>query len=76
MSVRQWDRCAEGIHVFGERATCLCGQQLSATDRAEGREGMVTVYDQFGYYVGCIGVETWQKLLADGAAKSHSRESQ
>lgn len=28
------------------------------------REGMVTVYDHEGRYLGCIGIATWQELLA------------
>lgn len=28
------------------------------------REGMVTVHDEHGAYLGCMGIETWKKLLA------------
>lgn len=36
---------------------------------AEGiaREGMVTVWDELGRYLGCMGVETWKQLLRDAA---------
>lgn len=27
------------------------------------REGMAMVYDHLGAYLGCIGVETWRKLV-------------
>ena len=40
---------------------------LSADDR---REGMVTAYDYYGKYVGCIGSETWQRLLGGGTLLS------
>jgi hypothetical protein len=35
------------------------------SDPAEllGREGMVTVWDDLGRYVGCMGVELWRHLL-------------
>ena len=29
-----------------------------------GREGMVTVWDDQGRYVGCMGIETWIAFLA------------
>jgi hypothetical protein len=32
-----------------------------------GREGMVTVWDDEGRYVGCMGVELWRHLLTTGA---------
>lgn len=32
-------------------------------ERVESREGMVTVYDYEGRYVGCMGVETWRAAL-------------
>jgi hypothetical protein len=32
-------------------------------DEPLGREGMVTVYDSEGEYVGCMGVELWAALL-------------
>ena len=37
--------------------------QAEAGPLAEGREGMVTVYDHDGRYVGCIGRETWRWLI-------------
>lgn len=29
------------------------------------REGMVTVYDHHGHYLGCMGTAKWQQLLTD-----------
>lgn len=55
-------RCGDGLHVFPEGTLCECGMQ-AASVRAEGREGMVTVYDSLGQYLGCMGVETWGSLL-------------
>lgn len=60
-------RCADGLHFFRDVAVCECGKQGSATVRAEGREGMVTVYDELGRYLGCMGVETWRAALREGA---------
>lgn len=34
----------------------------------ESREGMVTVYDHEGRYLGCMGRESWNVLLAEEAA--------
>jgi hypothetical protein len=33
----------------------------------EPREGMVTVYDSDGRYVGCMGEETWRRVLSPDA---------
>lgn len=33
------------------------------TAQAIGREGMVTVWDDEGHYVGCMGVEIWRRIL-------------
>ena len=55
--------CADGVHTFREIAVCACTKQASAPQRAEGREGMLTVYDFTGQYVGCIGAELWQALV-------------
>jgi hypothetical protein len=41
----------------------LLRNTLAARD---GREGMVTVYDHEGRYLGCMGAHLWQALL-DGA---------
>lgn len=38
---------------------------MSDEERYVGREGIVTVWDEHGRYVGCLGSETWQRLLAD-----------
>lgn len=32
-------------------------------------EGIVTVYDCEGYYVGCMGRETWDRLLHESASE-------
>jgi hypothetical protein len=32
-----------------------------------GREGMVTVWDHEGRYLGCMGVEAWERLLREAA---------
>ena len=32
-------------------------------------EGMVTVYDTDGHYQGCMGIESWRILLAEGEAR-------
>jgi hypothetical protein len=56
--------CTDGIHRYHQMATCQCGIQGSGPERAESREGIVTVYDYFGRYVGCMGIETWENLLA------------
>jgi len=37
-----------------------------AAERPEPREGIVTAFDHEGRYVGCIGSETWEQLLARG----------
>lgn len=39
----------------------------SSAAEAAGREGMVTVWDDKGGYVGCMGKETWQSLLVETA---------
>jgi len=70
-SLSAYPRCADGLHVFGRIVVCECAKQASAPQRAESRDGMVTVYDSIGQYVGCMGVELWQALVnareADGA---------
>lgn len=62
------ERCENGVHVFRENATCQCAVQLSGPERAEGREGMVTVYDDLGRYLGCMGRETWDGMIRDALA--------
>lgn len=34
-----------------------------ASEPVPGREGMVTVYDDRGQYLGCMGVATWRVLV-------------
>lgn len=40
----------------------------------EPREGMVTVYDSSGQYVGCMGEETWRRMVAQDEGKPLSVE--
>lgn len=42
---------------------------LAAMRSTAGREGIVTVWDYDGRYVGCMGVERWQRILAEDAGK-------
>ncbi len=35
-------------------------------DEWQEHEGMVTVYDAEGHYLGCMGVDSWRILLAEG----------
>ena len=35
----------------------------ATADLGLGREGMVTVWDAAGRYVGCMGIERWKELL-------------
>lgn len=39
------------------------------------REGMVTVYDHHGKYVGCMGIERWKHLLADEQQERETNET-
>ncbi|MBA2633459.1 MAG: hypothetical protein H0U86_10760 [Chloroflexi bacterium] len=48
-----------------QRALDALARLRSLLLRAEGREGMVTVYDYQGRYVGCMGRETWEEMLAE-----------
>lgn len=43
--------------------------EAATLDRSEWREGIVSVYDYEGNYVGCMGSETWQWTLSGGIAK-------
>ena len=36
------------------------------TPKSIGREGMVTVWASDGLYLGCMGVETWKRVLEEG----------
>lgn len=40
---------------------------LSTPAERVGREGMVTVWDHHGRYLGCMGVEAWERLLREAA---------
>lgn len=64
---------ARDAYVCGE---CSAAQPESAhpeyrSEPAEllGREGMVTVWDDEGRYVGCMGVELWKALLTTSAGE-------
>ena len=48
----------------GDRDT-LAMSSGQATPRTHAREGMVTIWDHEGTYLGCCGSERWQRLLAD-----------
>jgi hypothetical protein len=43
-------------------------REALGTDTPEPREGMVMVYDSDRHYLGCMGIERWQNLLANDAA--------
>jgi hypothetical protein len=48
---------------------------LAATPTSpEPREGMVMVYDSTGAYLGCMGIERWQRLLEEDALISPAAE--
>jgi hypothetical protein len=48
---------------------------LAATPTSpEPREGMVMVYDSAGAYLGCMGIERWQRLLEEDAPASPATE--
>jgi hypothetical protein len=48
-----------------ERAEAAEAALASFRDSSpDGREGMVTVYDVTGKYVGCMGIEAWADALA------------
>lgn len=63
-------RCANGVHYFDERAVCQCAIQITGSEWAVPREGMVTVYDHWGRYLGCMGEQTWQDLVRDGESEA------
>lgn len=58
-------RCHAGVHYFHPSATCDCALLTNGSQRAEGREGMVEVYNSFGQFLGCMGAETWLWLLSN-----------
>lgn len=50
----------------GRNSTALespCPELRSSAAGAIGREGMVTIWDDQGRYLGCMGVELWKNLL-------------
>jgi hypothetical protein len=68
---QSWSRRARGLEV--ERDGLLV-----ATERdrlAEGREGMVTVYDHEDNYLGCMGINLWRALLDARAASVDEGET-
>lgn len=40
------------------------GNSPAATTNGIGHEGMVTVWDEHGRYVGCMGIEVWKQMLS------------
>lgn len=53
--------CSGGAHFAGMHIRCTS----PAHQAVEPREGMATVYDHQGTYLGCIGVATWQALVTE-----------
>lgn len=65
-------------HEYTEELDAI-EEQLEAAqplDRSTWREGMVTVYDYDGNYVGCMGRESWDWLLEQGYEKVRGRFEQ
>lgn len=49
--------------------TAVAGEVIARLrNRPEGREGVVTVYDHENRYLGCMGVEVWERALPRGVA--------
>jgi hypothetical protein len=48
----------------------LADQNPGNDPKALGREGMVTVYDDQGRYLGCMGVNLWRALLDVGSGNT------
>jgi len=46
----------------------LPGVRSPAAKRV-GSEGMVTVWDEYGRYLGCMGIETWLRLVEEEARR-------
>ena len=66
--------CAKGVHVaclddgssvWTDRCKCDCGD--TPADSPEPREGIVMVYDWQHRYLGCMGIERWERLLSEDA---------
>lgn len=66
---RQWCNCCR-MFVRNDNGICLnCGDGAA---KAVGREGMVTVWDDEGRYLGCMGVRLWEWLLREGTPPAAS----
>ena len=67
----QYPRCTVKGCKQKEVRDGLCSLHAALADparmkqRPEGREGIVTVYDDQDRYLGCMGIELWQRLLAE-----------
>lgn len=53
--------------IVQERDAEVSHMTNDTTPLSEGREGMVTVWDKEGRYLGCMGVPTWGWLLRQPA---------
>lgn len=53
-------KVAEALDTLDELVRRL---DQAERDRVEPREGIVTVYDDQGRYLGCMGIEMWNDLL-------------
>lgn len=54
--------------ALSEALHCAPRPELwSAVVAVEGREGFVTVWGHAGRHLGCMGVETWERLLREAA---------
>lgn len=61
-------RLAATPHQASDRARYSPRPELDGVAaRGIGREGVVTVWDHDGCYLGCMGVETWERLLREAA---------
>lgn len=63
------DQIVLGPEVFAQfDGSVICWKGENYYRLAEGREGILTVYDSDGKYRGCIGAASWDVLLAEGDA--------
>jgi hypothetical protein len=74
--IAAWDSQSAARH--GHRGVREYAKEvIAATPTSpEPREGMVMVYNSTGAYLGCMGIERWQRLLEEDApASPAARES-
>lgn len=57
----------------GEGDVCGECESCTPTPVGQGHPGMVTVWNHDGTYAGCMGVETWRRVLADSEAARERR---